>query len=358
MRADRRGAGWFGAVLLLAACSSSVTPLHGCTASDGLTPVCGLQNPEDVVATPSGAWLLISQMSAPESAHNGSLAAYQPASGRVETLFPVGEFDDVRDWGDAACAPPPTDTFAPHGIDLARRSDGTSQLLVVNHAERDRVEYFAVEESDVGLALYWRGCVPAPPQAYLNDVVTRPDGGFWVTDSMPRTQRLWALLRGLVFAGDTGRVWRYTRSAGFVVEPGSAMPFPNGIAKAPGADMLYVASFFGNAVRRIDLGKGEVTGSVAVGHPDNLTWAADGDLLVASHSDSLLELAACRGLADGSCGAAFDVVEVDPAALTQRLILAHRGAPIGGVSVALELGGELYLGTFAGDRIARWRWRD
>jgi hypothetical protein len=31
---------------------------------------------------------------------------------------------------------------------------------------------------------------------------------------------------------------------------------------------------------------------------------------------------------------------------------------MGGVSVALEVGNDLYLGSFAGDRIARWRWRD
>jgi hypothetical protein len=350
---------WLALPLLLAACSSSVTPVHGCDAQQGLTPVCGFQNPEDLVATPSGAWLLVSQMSAPEAARNGSLAAYEPAGGRVETLFPVGEFDDVRGWGEPACAPPSAAAFAPHGIDLTVRPDGAWQLLVVDHAEhRDRVEYFAVEESAAGLALYWRGCVLAPPQAYLNDVVARPGGGFWVTESMPRTQRLWATLRGRLFGADTGRVWRYTRADGFVTEPGTAMPFPNGIAKAPAADALYVASFFGNEVRRIDLRTGTVTGAAEIRHPDNLNWTADGELLVAAQSDSIAELAACRDLVGGSCGAQFEVVEVDPAALTQRLILAHGGAPIGGVSAALELGDDLYLGTFAGDRIAHWRWRN
>ena len=346
------------ALLLLSGCSSSVTPVRGCDALAGITPVCGFQNPEDLVATPSGDWLLVSQMSAPEAAENGSIAAYQPGSGRVETLFPVGEFDDVRDWGDAACAPPAPEAFAPHGIDLTVRPDGAWQLLVVNHAARDRIEYFAVEESGAGLALYWRGCVPGPAKAYLNDVVARRPGGFWVTDTMPREHRLIATLGALLFGIDTGRVWRFTRSDGFVAVPGSEMSFPNGIAQAPRDDVLYVTSFFGNEIRRIDTAKGAVTGRIQVRHPDNLTWSTGGELLVASQSDSLGEIAACRDIVGGSCGAAFEVLAVDPAALTSRPVLAHRGAPIGGVSVALELGDDIYLGTFAGDRIARWRWRN
>ena len=35
-------------------------------------------------------------------------------------------------------------------------------------------------------------------------------------------------------------------------------------------------------------------------------------------------------------------------------MLGHRGAPIGGVSVALRVGDVVYFGSSAGDRIARW----
>ena len=89
--------------------------------------------------------------------------------------------------------------------------------------------------------------------------------------------------------------------------------------------------------------------------PDHLTWTADGDLLVASHTDSLEELMACRNLPQGACGSGFEIVQVDPESLTSLVLLAHRGAPIGGVSVALQHGDDLYLGSVAGDRIARWQ---
>jgi hypothetical protein len=336
------------------ACSSSVTPVLGCVASQGLTPICEFQNPEDLAATPSGHWLLVSQTGNADAKLSGSLAGYEPSSGRVEVLFPVGEFDDVRDWGDPPCAPPSVSQFSPHGIDLERRADGALELLAVNHGGRESVEFFAVEESDVGLALYWRGCALAPAHAFFNDVLIRSAGGFWATDMMPKNHQLWASLEGLLGA-DTGRVYRWTRDAGFVAVPGSDMPFPNGIEKSPDETLLYVASFFGDEVRKIDANSGAVAGRAKMRRPDNLTWGADGKLLVASHTDSFRELMACRNLPQGACGSAFEIVQLDPESLTSLVLLAHRGAPIGGVSVALQQGDDVYLGSVAGDRIARWR---
>jgi SMP-30/Gluconolactonase/LRE-like region len=339
----------------LVACSSQVTPVLGCIASQGLTPICALQNPEDLVATPSDRWLLVSQMGAMDGALAGSIAAYEPSSGRIETLFPVGEFDDVRDWGDPDCPPPADRAFAPHGIDLQVRPDGALELLVVNHGDREAVEFFAVEENDAGLALYWRGCALAPEHAFFNDVTGRRAGGFWVTDMMPKNHRLWTIVKALLFGSNTGRVYGWSAAGGFVAVAGSEMPFPNGIAKAPDDDVLYVASFLGDEVRKIDIARGTVIGNARMLRPDNLTWAPDGKLLVASHTDALTELLACRDLAEGACGSAFEIVQLDPESMSSLVLLAHRGAPLGGVSVAVQVGDELYLGSVAGDRIARWR---
>ena len=134
-------------VLGVAACSSSVTPVLGCNAADGIEPICGFGNPEDIVAVPPGDWLLVSQMADPDGQPAGSIAAYQPSSGRNEVLFPVGEFDDVRDWGDAACSPPSIEQFASHGIDIETRADGAQELLVVNHGGRESVEFLRLERS-------------------------------------------------------------------------------------------------------------------------------------------------------------------------------------------------------------------
>jgi hypothetical protein len=340
-------------LLQLIACSSSVTPIVGCAADVGLTPICEFQNPEDLAATPSSRWLLVSQMGNSDATLRGSLAGYEPASGRVEVLFPVGEFDDVRDWGEPGCNPPSVTQFSPHGIDLETRRDGVLELLVVNHGARESVEFFAVEENELGLALYWRGCVLAPPHAFFNDVLVRTAGGFWATDMMPKDHQLWSTLKGL-FGAATGRVYRWTRTDGFAAV-GADLPFPNGIEKSRDESVLYVASFFGDEVRKIDATTGAVIGRAPIRRPDNLTWSTDGKLLVASHTDSFRELMACGNLTKGACGSEFEVVQLDPETLTSFVWLAHRGAPIGGVSVALQQGDDLYLGSFAGDRIARWR---
>jgi hypothetical protein len=158
----------------------------------------------------------------------------------------------------------------------------------------------------------------------------------------------------MLFGADTGRVYGWTAAKGFVALPGSGMPFPNGIAMAADEEALYVASFLGDDVRKLDVARGAVIGHAAMRRPDNLTWTPDGKLLVASHTDTLAELLACRDLTEGACGAAFEIVELDPDSLSSLVLLAHRGAPLGGVSVALQVGDELYLGSVAGDRIARW----
>ena len=355
MRADRALIAVAVAALSgVAGCSSSVTPIVGCTPKDSIEPVCEFQNPEDIAALPSGKWLLVSQMAASGGKPAGSIAAYEPATGRVEVLFPVGEFDDVRDWGDSQCWKPPVEGFAPHGIDVDVRADGSLELLVINHGGRESVEFFGIEQSDEGLALFWRGCTMGPENTAFNDVVARKDGGFWVTQMLPKRWQFLAMLRGAWFGANTGKVYRWTRDVGFVAEPGSDMPFANGIEKAPGEDVLYVASTLGNDVRRLDLARGEVTARAAMQRPDNLTWSPDGRLLVALHTDSLIEQLHCRGLARGGCGAAFEIVTLDPQSMAQFVTLAHRGAPIGGVSVAVQVGDDLFLGAATGDRIARW----
>ena len=347
--------GWVCAGLFGAACSSSVTPVLACKAADGIDPICAFRNPEDIVALPSGDWLLVSQMAAAGGRIAGSIAAYAPGGGRVEELFPVGEFEDVRDWGDPDCAPPTVAQFAPHGIGLGVRGDGALQLLVINHGGRESVEFLKVEQSNEGLALRWHGCVEAPGHAFFNDIVTRRDGGFWATDMIPKNRQVWSMLTGALFGANTGKVYRWTPDGGFFVEPGSEMPFPNGIEKGPDEDVLYVASFLGDDVRRLDLKRGEITATAKVKRPDNLTWSPDGRLLVASNTDSFFELMKCRDVPVGACGAAFEVVSIDPQTMAEFVTLAHRGAPIGGVSVALRVRDDVFLGSSTGDRIARWR---
>lgn len=349
-----RTAALAGAFMVLAGCTSDVTPILNCVAADNLKPDCRFQNPEDLAATPGGVWLLVSQFGAMDGSRPGSIAGYRPDIGTIEELYPVGEMEDVRTWGEASCAPPDAASFAPHGIDLETRDDGTLMLLVVNHGSRESIEFFAVEESNAGLGLAWRGCAMGPQDAYFNDVVARRDGGFWVTHMMPQSSQLWSPLKGALLGSDTGFVYGWSAAGGFQRVPGTDAPMPNGIEKSADERFIYVNSYLGGEVRKIDVATGEVVARAAASNPDNLSWAADGRLLVASHTDSIGEFLACGDLTEGACGFAFEILALDADTLQGFAWLAHRGAPMGGATVAVQLGDSLYLGSFAGDRITRW----
>ena len=65
------------------------------------------------------------------------------------------------------------------------------------------------------------------------------------------------------------------------------------------------------------------------------------------------ELIACAQVEEGNCAAGFEVVRVDPSTLRTEVILDHPGTATGGVSSALVVGDQLYVGTFSGDRVGR-----
>jgi streptogramin lyase len=178
-------------------------------------------------------------------------------------------------------------------------------------------------------------------------------GGFFVTQTMPKDSQISAMLKGALFGSNTGFVYRWNPADGFTKVPGSEGSYPNGIEKSADGRYLYINMYLAGEVRKLDLSTGEVVASAAVSSPDNSTWSSDGLLLVASHTDGFFELTACQGLEQGSCGFAFEIVALDPVNLEATVIVANRGAPMGAATVALEMDGELYLGTFAGDRIAR-----
>ena len=341
-------------LVFLVACGESPTPIIGCEAGAGIQPDCRFQNPEDLAVVPSNRGLLVSQFGGMDGAVAGNIAFYSPADGRIEQLFPPAiEVIDDRSWGSADCEPPDVTAFAPHGIDLEQRADGRYVLLVVNHGLRESVEMLEVLEDDGGVTLQWRGCAEGPAQAFFNDVVASRNGDFWVTHMMPQDSQTSAMLKSALLGADSGFVYAWNQTSGFMTVAGSEGPFPNGIEKSADENHLFINMYMAGEVRKLNLATAEVVAVADVASPDNLTWSNDGRLLVASHTDGLLELMACQTLEQGSCGFAFEIVALDPATMTGVVILANRGAPMGAATVAVEFDGNLYLGTFAGDRIAR-----
>ena len=346
---------WLLVCLALSGCGSSVTPIVGCNESVRLRVDCRFDNPEDLAALPSGRGLLVSQLGRVDGTQPGSLVFYPRPEGAIEVLFPTAAVEDDRSWGAADCPPPDLAAFYPHGIDLQQRADGRWMLLVVNHGLRESVEFLELREDQGGPSLVWRGCVQGPDQALFNDVVARSDGGFWVTHMMPYDSQTSAMVRAALFGSDVGFVYAWDPLSGFSEVAGSRGPFPNGIEKSADERYLFVNVYFGDEVRKLDLDQGQVVGRAAIPSPDNSSWSHTGELLVASHNATLTEMMACQNLETGSCGHRFQIVAIDPADMSSRVVFdnGEGGYPMGGATVAVEFAGQVYLGTHAGNRIGR-----
>lgn len=319
--------------------------------------VCGFQNPEDLVLSPDGETLVVSQAARLDGSGGGGLVAFHPASESPTPLFPAEDSaSGPGDWGAEQCPGPPDAAFSPHGIDLGRGPDGSWRLLAVNHGGRESVEFFEVLPSDGQLALRWRGCVPAPEGSNLNDVSILPEGGFLVTDMFPASGTAgtaWQMLRMIAFESELGRVLEWQPESGFSEVPGSQSSFPNGLEISEDGSMLYLNVYMGDEVRAIRRDTGETVFSTEVEGPDNVTWSRDGRLLVASHPGSFLDTLACAGIESGSCVRPFRIVAVHPETGNSEVLIDSDGKPMGAATVALQVGDDVWLGSFIGDRIAR-----
>jgi hypothetical protein len=355
-----------GALALAVGCGGSAEPIVDCSAAGGVTPICGLANPEDLVSVPGSRWLIVSQMRT--DGRGGSLATVSiggdgplpvfPPRLFPPTVAPEGSLTGPATWGTPDCpGPPDPDLFAPHGLDLAPRPDGVPALLVVNHGGRESIELFEVTHRDPP-EVAWRGCVVLPGRAQANDVAALGDGGFVVTNMLPRSGALgsvWLMLRTIA-GWNTGYLIEWEPGTGWRQIPNSKASVPNGLAVSSDGTTLYFAAFGSSELIRLRRADGENRVSVPLPRPDNLTWADDGRLLVAAHTAPLTELLGCARVESGTCGAPFGIYAVDAATLETRIVFKHgRGAPMGAASVALQVEDQLILGSFVGDRIGRAR---
>ncbi|MGH7343244.1 MAG: SMP-30/gluconolactonase/LRE family protein, partial [Candidatus Rokuibacteriota bacterium] len=284
----------FAFAVLALACGGSPEAITTCEDAPGMHPICGFQNPEDLAVLPGGKALLVSQFGAMDGTKSGSLSVFFLDTESQKPLFPAGgvgatpEVASGPRWGDEDC-PPPSAAFSPHGIDLAARPGGGLQLLVVNHGGRESIEMFEVIPDGESASLEWRGCVLPPEEAFLNDIVALPDGGFLTTHMQPKragVAAFWQVVRGLL-GFDTGHVYEWQPASGFRVVGGTQAPFPNGIEVSPDGSTIYLNVYLGSEVRRIDRRTGELLAKADVPQPDNVTWGDDGRLLVASHTAGL-----------------------------------------------------------------------
>jgi hypothetical protein len=233
--------------------------------------------------------------------------------------------------------------------DLVHR-DGALALLVVNHAGRGR----SSSSSGGSAGLAWRGCVASRRAGWWNEVAGAPDGGY-ASHMMPKRGGVGGsqLFRAAVLHRASGYALRWSPGRGFAQVAGSEVVFANGIAVSPDGASLYVNSTLGGGLRRVSLASGAVEAQAALPALDNLAWGSDGQLYAASLTTApILEVQACNDIARRLPGRLRDRAG-GPTTLAHEVVYRGGGAPMGAGTVGLRVGDELFIGSFAGDRVLR-----
>lgn len=334
----------------------AVTPHHKipppCTRSHEVQPICGVQGPEDIELTPDGKDLVISELP-PDFTHpagSDGLLLVDLANDRVRPLPIVSEPEIA--WGDPTCTAPPAQ-LGSHGIHLSKRSDGRTELLVVNHAERESIEAFELRSGSGGYRAIWHGCV-SHPTGLLNDVAAIGDGGFIATVTIEKALLSRKDVVDILVSGvDTGYLVEWHPDTGLRRLANSEAPGNNGIQLSMDGRFIYFAAWTKKQIRRYDRQAERVTQIVDVPfYPDNLSVRGDGTLIAAG-LDELDSWKACAKAHSPFCETGFTVMTLDPLSLATQLLYKGKPGILTSTSVAVQVDNTLYVGAGKGDRLLK-----
>jgi len=323
-------------------------PLMECGAHGDTEILCGTRSPEDIELTPDGKYLIVSQFVNGRGGGAGAGLALLDLAKKTYAKMPVSA-DPRKDWGDPSCPGPIGDAMIPHGISLAKRSNGVMQLYVVNHGGRQSMEMFEVKKAASGWEAVWHGCV-VTMQEY-NDVAVLPDGSYIATH--PTALRTQGDTSDLFSGKPSGWVARWTPGKGETELPGTRAGYPNGVLVSADGRYMYFNAWTAREVHKYDLKAEKEAGMVKLDFmPDNITWTPKHKMLAAGVKGARGDCPAGSGT---PCIQGFGVAEIDPATMQAKTVFDSqgKGALISGVSVALQVGDAIYVGSFQGDRLVK-----
>jgi hypothetical protein len=303
--------------------------------------VCNQNAPEDLVLVPGSQWIAASSY----GGNKGGIYLISVRDKKSTLAYPTDAAKERLDKKtyDTCPGPPAADDKAPfttHGIALREGKSSVHTLYAVHHGKRESIEVFELDAKANPPALTWIGCAVAPDPIGLNEVVPLPDGGFIGTDFLARGD---AAARGRMQAGEVnGALWEWHTGKGWQKIPGSEASGANGLEISKDGKTLYVAAWGSQSFFRMSLGQTPVKrDNVPVGfRADNVRWAPDGSLYVTGQ---------------GGMGQmqTTNIVKIDPKTLKVTEVLTQPNSPeFGSGTVTVQVGKELWVGSFRGDRIA------
>ena len=316
--------------------------------------VCGPLNSEDLVQVPGTHWIVSSGMDGGAAGAHGMLHLVDARDKSWKVLFPGTNPQlrpDKATYGDCPGAPD-LSKFSAHGLNLRPGvNGGPDTLYVVNHGGREAIEIFALDAGGAEPTVTWIGCAVMPPHTWPNSVAPLPDGGMVVTDMFdPKDPKAPdKMAAGL----NTGAVYEWHPHQGFKRVPNSEMSGDNGIEVSRDGKWIYVAAWGNKAVVRLSRDGTKRETLLAGFLVDNLRWAPDGALMAAGQNVPVKQVFGCFQSPKARCTQSWRIDKWDTAAMKLEPLLSEAGNPeFGDATVGLQIGNEMFVGTFRGDRIA------
>ena len=335
---------WFALFVVFASPAFAAQAPAPCNPEGNVQFVCGQEAPEDLVVLPGSQWVIASDFGG-----NGGIRLINTRDLMTTMVYPSPtskERLDAKTYDSCPGAPDAAQKarFRTHGLALRAGRNAIHTLYAVQHGTRESVEVFEVDARAKTPALTWIGCAVAPEPIGLNEVVPLPDGGFAATNFLVRSGD--ATARTKMMAGEkNGEIWEWHTGKGWKIIPGSEAAGANGLEVSKDGKWLYVAAWGSQSFYRLSLGQTPVKREdIPLGfRVDNIRWAADGSLLATGQG----------GAAPGT--QTTNIVKINPNTLkVQEIIRQPNSTAFGAGTVAVEVGKELWVGSFRGDRIARF----
>ncbi|GJM08862.1 MAG: hypothetical protein DHS20C11_11380 [Lysobacteraceae bacterium] len=322
--------------------------------------LCGPDSAEDLVVIPGTDWIIASGFG-----KGASLYLIDAQRKTWSHIYPGDEpraRQNMETYGGCPGSPDPN-RFVPHGLNIRGEAGGQhSTLYVVGHGEREAIEVFDIDASGDTPLVTWTGCVLTPEGMEANSVTSLADGSLLITIPLHT-----GISINESFTGKpTGAAYAWSPGDdGFERVVGTELPYANGIEASADGKEFYIASSglrsvlaYSNTRPSRLLRRTETLSFV----PDNLHMNDEGKLITAGMAviDPVcgdVPLSEAFDLvAIASCPRPFTVLAVDPQSMHQDTLVSSPAHPeFSNVTTALQVGTELWIGTFAGNRIAYLR---
>jgi hypothetical protein len=315
-----------------------------------------VQDPEDLIQLPGTNWVIAGGRKAAETDQPGHLYLINSHTGQSEVIYPDPKADSPTHELNADCqSPPDPQNFEAHGVGFRSGLNGKSQLYVVNHAfpkgGREAIELFSIDVSGGKPVISWSDCVPTPANAWFNDVVALPEGGFAATNFMDPTDT--RTNDKLQSGQDNGNVLEWRKDRGFKTVPNSNMSGANGIEIDPEGKYYFVNAWGSQELIRISrIDHQRVTAALPGLLVDNSAWTWDGRLIVVGQALSAKDIGGC--LENAACLIPFKAIEFNPATLESRILIDEKDKKWAATSPR-PVNGELWLGAQRTHRVARYK---